>query len=199
MSNERAALFIDGSNVHATALNTSPRFFLDYNLLHQYFASRYNLIRAYYYTALSPNSTVQSLTNFLEYNQYALVEKPTKEWYDPSTKTTKVKGNMDIEIAVDMIDFAESMHLDRVFLFSGDGDFVHAIRKLQRMGVRVTVVSSLKTRPAMIADELRKAADNFIEITELPVRRQEQSTTVVVHEQRVSFLNRGNRRRNEVA
>ena len=72
---------------------------------------------------------------------------------------------MDLELAVDMLEMAE--HLDHVILFSGDGDFRHLIEAVQRKGVRVSVVSTVKSSPPMVADELRRQADEFIELNDL--------------------------------
>lgn len=175
---ERAALFIDGSNVHATSVSTG--FFIDYDKLLRYFRERYTIVRPYFYTAISSTSNVLKLVEHLTHNEYEVRSKPAKEITDSSTGLVKVKGNVDIEMCVDMIKFAP--HLDRVILFSGDGDFVPVVQFLKDMQKKVTVVSSRKTRPApMIAEELRKAADQFIEITDLPVRHiKPRSASLVV-------------------
>src|SRR5206468_12508708 len=76
-----------------------------------------------------------------------------------------VKGNMDIELAVDAMEIAGS--IDHMVLFSGDGDFRCLVEAVQRRGVRVTVVSTVSTQPPMVADELRRQADVFLDITEL--------------------------------
>jgi uncharacterized LabA/DUF88 family protein len=90
--------------------------------------------------------------------------KPAKEYID-SLGRRKVKGNMDIELTVDAMEIAP--HVDHVVLFSGDGDFRPLVESLQRQGVRVSVVSTVRSQPPMIADDLRRQADNFIELDEL--------------------------------
>ena len=181
---ERASMFIDGSNVHATSLATGM--FIDYDKLLAYFRERYHIVRPYFYTHISSQSNVGKLVEYLTHNEYEVRSKPAKEIYDSSTGETKIKGNVDIEMAVDMISFAP--RLDRVILFSGDGDFVPVVEHIKRLQVRVTVVSSRKSRPApMIAEELRRAADQFIEITELPVR-QTQMRDPAPAVRRVSLL-----------
>lgn len=72
---------------------------------------------------------------------------------------------MDIELAVNAMEIAP--HVDHIVLFSGDGDFRPLVELLQRQGVRVSVVSTIRTSPPMIADELRRQSDNFIELDEL--------------------------------
>jgi NYN domain len=57
--------------------------------------------------------------------------------------------------------------LDHVVLFTGDGDFRALVAALQLKGKRVSVISTLQTTPAMVADELRRQADQFIDLAEL--------------------------------
>ncbi len=162
---ERIALFIDGANLYATA--KSLGFDVDYKRLLKEFQNRGKLIRAFYYTALVEDqeySSIRPLVDWLDYNGYAVVTKPTKEFVD-SLGRRKVKGNMDIELAVDAMEMAE--HLDHMVLFSGDGDFRSLVEAVQRKGVRVSVVSTNATQPAMVADELRRQADEFIDIIHL--------------------------------
>ena len=162
---ERIGLFIDGSNLYAAA--RALNFDIDYKRLLELFAAKGHLIRAFYYTALIEDqeySPIRPLIDWLDYNGYAMVTKPTKEFTDASGRR-KIKGNMDIELAIDVMEMAE--HLDHVVLFSGDGDFRRLVEAVQRRGVRVTVVSTIRSQPPMVADELRRQADNSVELQEL--------------------------------
>jgi uncharacterized LabA/DUF88 family protein len=162
---ERLALFIDGSNLYAAA--KSLGFDIDYKLLRAEFMRRGKLLRAFYYTALLESeeySPIRPLVDWLHYNGFTMRTKPAKEYTD-SQGRRKVKGNMDIELAVDAMELAP--HIDHMVLFSGDGDFRPLIEAIQRKGVRVSVVSTIRSQPPMIADELRRQADNFIELEEL--------------------------------
>ena len=166
MSNsERIALFIDGANLYATAKFLG--FDVDYKRLIKEFQGKGRLIRAFYYTALIEDqeySSIRPLIDWLDYNGYSVVTKPTKEFVD-SLGRRKVKGNMDIELAVDAMEMAE--HLDHIVLFSGDGDFRSLVEAVQRKGVRVSVVSTVMTQPPMVADELRRQADQFIDLVDI--------------------------------
>ncbi len=162
---ERLALFIDGSNLYAAA--KSLGFDIDYKLLRTEFMRRGKLLRAFYYTALLENddySPIRPLVDWLHYNGFSMVTKPAKEYTD-SMGRRKVKGNMDIELAVDALELAP--HLDHIVLFSGDGDFRPLVAAIQRKGVRVSVVSTIRSQPPMISDDLRRQADNFIELNDL--------------------------------
>lgn len=162
---ERLALFIDGSNLYAAA--RSLNFDIDYKRLLEHFRGLGLLVRAFYYTALVEDqeySPIRPLVDWLDYNGYTLVTKPTKEFTD-SQGRRKIKGNMDIELAVDVMEMAD--HVDHIVLFSGDGDFRRLTEAVQRKGKRMTVVSTVRSQPPMLADELRRQADNFIELEQL--------------------------------
>ena len=162
---ERVALFIDGANLHAAA--RALGFDIDYKRLLKYFQEQCRLIRAFYYTALIEDqeySPLRPLVDWLDYNGFTMVTKPTKEFTDAMGRR-KIKGNMDIELAIDVLEMSDK--LDHVVLFSGDGDFRRLVEAVQRKGLRVSVVSTIKSSPPMVADELRRQADDFIELSEL--------------------------------
>jgi uncharacterized LabA/DUF88 family protein len=162
---ERIAIFIDGANLYAAARGLG--FDIDYKRLLDLFASKGRLMRAFYYTALIEDqeySPLRPLVDWLDYNGYTMVTKPTKEYTDAMGRR-KIKGNMDIELAIDMLDMAQ--YLDHAVLFSGDGDFRRLVEAVQRRGVRVSVVSTLRSQPPMVADDLRRQADTFIELQDL--------------------------------
>jgi uncharacterized LabA/DUF88 family protein len=164
-SQEKIALFIDGSNLYAAA--RALGFDIDYKNLLELFSSKGQLVRAYYYTALMEDQEylpIRPLVDWLDYNGYTMVTKPTKEFTD-SMGRRKTKGNMDMELAIDVLEMAD--HLDHAILFSGDGDFRRLVEAVQRRGVRVTVVSTFQSSPPMVADELRRQADTFIELNDL--------------------------------
>ena len=162
---ERIALFIDGANLHAAT--KSLGFDIDFKRLLALFAEQARLVRALYYTALVEDqefSSLRPLVDWLTYNAFTVVTKPVKTFTDLEGRR-KLKGNMDVELAVDAMPLAP--YLDHIVLFSGDGDFRSLVAALQERGKRVSVVSSLVTQPPMIADELRRQADQFIDLAEL--------------------------------
>ncbi|MCC8933660.1 MULTISPECIES: LabA-like NYN domain-containing protein [Rhizobiaceae] len=162
---EKIALFIDGANLYAAS--KSLGFDIDYRKLLKAFQKRGYLLRAYYYTALIEDqeySSIRPLIDWLDYNGYKVVTKPAKEFTD-SMGRRKVKGNMDIELAIDAMEQAETV--DHLVLFSGDGDFTTLVEALQRKGRKVSVVSTMATQPPMIADDLRRQSDHFIDLVTL--------------------------------
>jgi uncharacterized LabA/DUF88 family protein len=162
---ERVVILIDGANLYSAA--KALAFDMDYRKLLDEFSQHGRLIRATYYTALIEDqdfSPIRPLVDWLDYNGYSLVTKPAKEYTDASGRR-RFKGDMDVEIAVDLMQAAT--FADHAFLFSGDGDFLPAIEAVQRKGMRVSVVSTIKSNPPMAADDLRRTADNFVDLTDL--------------------------------
>src|SRR5579862_5301988 len=162
---ERIAIFIDGANLYSAARGLG--FDIDYKRLLDMFRSKGRLILAFYYTALLEDkeySQISPLVDWLDYNGYTMVTKPTKEFTD-SLGRRRIKGNMDIELAIDMLEMAA--FIDHAVLFSGDGDFRRLVDAVQRRGVRVSVVSTIRSTPPMVSDDLRRQADSFIELQDL--------------------------------
>lgn len=162
----KTAAFIDGPNFFASARNLG--YTINYKLLLEWLKKDHGLLRAYYYTAIRPNqenNAIIKLCDWLEFNGYTMNLKDTKEFHDESTGRMKIKGNMDVEVTVDAM--LMTKHVDHIMLFTGDGDFTYLVDNLQKLGVYVTVCSTIQTRPSMIADELRRQADTFFDISEL--------------------------------
>lgn len=162
---DRTVLFIDGPNLHATA--KSLGFDIDYKRLLAFFRERSRLVRAIYYTTVLEQDefvSIRPLVDWLEYNGYTLVTKPAKEFVD-SLGRRRLKGSMDVELAVDAMRL--SPHMDHAVLFTGDGDFRSLVAALQKQGNRVTVISTLQASSPMIADELRRQADQFYDLADM--------------------------------
>ena len=161
----KTALFIDGNNLYYTA--KALGFDIDYKRLLKEFQSRSTLVRAYFYTAIIEDPEVASmrpLIDWLDYNGFTVVTKPAKE-FDDGEGRRKFKRNMSVELVVDALEMAN--HVDNIVLFSGDGDFCALLEAVQRRGVHATVISSLRSKPPMIADELRRQANTFIDLEDL--------------------------------
>jgi uncharacterized LabA/DUF88 family protein len=162
---DRVAVFIDGANLYATS--KACGFDIDYKKMRSLYEAESNLVRIFYYTALVEDeeyTSLRPLIDWLDYNGFTVVTKPTKEFIDASGRR-KVKGNMDIELAVDAFELAP--HVDELILFTGDGDFRSLVEAIQRKGRRVTVVSALQggqLQQPMCADELRRQADKFVNL-----------------------------------
>ena len=176
---DKIAVFIDGSNLYGAT--KALEFDVDYKRLLAFLKDRGTLVRAYYYTAMMDDqeySPLRPLVDWLDYNGFTVVTKPAKEFIDGQGRR-RIKGNMDIEIAVDVMEIAP--HVDHIVLFSGDGDFRRLLESVQRQGIRVSVVSTIVSQPPMLADELRRQADTFIELAELadfvgrPTRERQSS------------------------
>lgn len=167
-NDDKTLVLIDGANMYATT--KALGFDIDFSKFYQEINQSCNLLRIYYYTALLEDNErilIKPLVDWLTYNNYTMVTKPAKVIIN-SDGVRKIKGNMDVEIAVDAIDIIASNSLiGNLVLCTGDGDFVSLVKVLQRRGVQVTVLSSIYTHPAMCADDLRKQADTFVELNDL--------------------------------
>lgn len=164
-ANERTALFIDGLNLHATA--KSLGFDIDFKRMLQFFQSKTHLVRALYYTAIPREpeyASFRPLLDWLSYNGFTVISKPAKEFSDSSGRP-RFKNNIDVELTVDAMRLAAS--LDHIIIFSGDGDLVSLVAGLKEFGKRVSIVCTLRTDPPIVADELRRCADHFIDLADL--------------------------------
>jgi uncharacterized LabA/DUF88 family protein len=173
---EKLAHFIDGPNLYysAKALGLG----IDFKRLLIEFGIRGSLARAYYYTTISEGDEFHSarpLVDWLDYNGYVVTAKQAKE-YDDRDERRKIKRNIAVDLAVDAIEIAS--RVDGVVLFTGDGDFRALVEAMQRRAVHVTVVSTLRTKSQMVADELRRQTDAFVELEDLrpSIRRTPQLT-----------------------
>lgn len=175
---EKTIILIDGANLYSASRNLG--FDVDYRELLEFFTAQTKIVRAYYYCALLEGeeySPLKPLTDWLAYNGYVVISKAAKEFTDASGRR-RVKGNMDVELAVTMMELAP--RIDHIILFSGDADYRSAVEAVQRQGVHVTVVSSMKSSPPVIADELRRQCDQFIELADIAgdfTRRQTEPRT----------------------
>lgn len=162
---DRLALFVDGANFYSSARALGID--IDYKKLLDEFRKRGVLIRAYYYTAISEGdeySPIRPLVDWLDYNGFSMVTKPAREFTD-SQGRKRWRGDMSVEMTVDMLSIAG--HADHVVLFSGNGDFAAAVSAVQRKGARVTVVSTLRSQPPLISDDLRRQCDTFVDLSDL--------------------------------
>lgn len=163
--NERIAVFIDGANLYATA--KALDFDIDYKKLLLLFKSTASLVRAYYYTVLIEDqeySPIRPLVDWLDYNGYTLITKPAKDYTD-STGRRRIRNSIDIELAVDVMEMAGKV--DHIVLMTGDGGYRRLIEAVQRQGTRVTVISTVSVSPPLIADEIRRQADSFVDLSSL--------------------------------
>lgn len=167
-NDEKMAVYIDGANLHATAQAVDLD--IDFKKLRAWFESLCRVVGVSYYTAVFDGNdqvNLKPLIDWLSYNGFKLVTKPAKQFVDADGRKI-LKGNMDIELAVDALAMAK--YVDHMVIMSGDGDFRALVEAVQKKACRVTVISTTKSKPAMIADELRRQVDNFIDITDIADR-----------------------------
>lgn len=159
---EITALLVDGANAYHAANKCG--YLVDYKRVRTFFKPQQSL----YFTALPDRNqgenNIHKMVDFLDYNGYVVIQKPMKV-YDNGTLGIKPKGNMDVELAIHIMKAAR--WANHIVLFSGDGDFRLAVEDAQQHGVRVTVVSALRISGSpMIADELRRQANDFLDLAD---------------------------------
>lgn len=164
---DRTAIFVDGANLYKTARNLG--FDIDYKRLLERCRAETRLVRAYYYTAMQEDrdqdySPLRPLVDWLDYNGFQMVTKVAREFTDAQGRK-RFRGTVDVELAVDMVLMAGK--LDCIVLFTGNGDFRHAIARCQEQGCRVVCVSTMGTQPPMASDDIRRQADRFVDLTEI--------------------------------
>lgn len=162
---ERVAYFIDGSNFTATLKEMHLR--IDFTRLISSLPLRNTYsVGVHYYSAIHTDvngiTQIKRYLDYLSHNGYILHTKAAKEFGGV------VKGNMDVDMAVDMLTMAPNY--DRAVLFSGDGDFLKVVSALQVMCKNVTIVSTIKTHPPMVDNELRKLANSFVDLEEMRIQ-----------------------------
>lgn len=141
---ERGEEVEDGSIVHMGKLLS-------------YLSDGRELIRATAYSPVSddPAEPVEHQRFVMPFvrHDYRIVTKPMKRFADGS-----VKGNFDVEMALDMVTMAD--RLDVASIVSGDADFARAVELLQGKGVRVEVVAFSGSTSV----EMRALADHYIDV-----------------------------------
>jgi len=160
-ASERVALLIDGASLFSAS--KSLGFEIDFKRLLSFFREQTRLIRAMYYTTLPDEdqySSLRPLLDWLDYNGYTMVTNRAKEF-----SSRRANSGLEVEMAVDALML--SSNLDHIVIFSGDGAFCSLVAALQKKGKRVSVISTMEATPSMIADELRRQADQFIELARI--------------------------------
>ncbi|SRR5579883_1119914 len=159
----RVAIFIDGANLFYAALQLGIE--IDYAKLLCYLTDSGRLLRAFFYTGVDrTNEKQQGFLLWMRRNGYRVVTKDLVQLPDGSKK-----ANLDVEIAVDMMNLAP--YYDTAVLVSGDGDLAYAVNAVSYQGVRVEVVSVR----AMTSDSLIDVADFFIDLDSIKEHIQKDS------------------------
>lgn len=159
-SETRIGLFIDGGNLYHAAKNLG--FKIDFVRLKAHFLQPgTQLFRAFYYAASdSTQPFIMRILDWLRHNGFSVITKQVKKY-----SNSFMKGNLDVELVIDMLTTID--HYDTAILISGDGDFKRCVEELQRRGKKVIIVSTEKTTPSLLSQELKKQADEFIELSDI--------------------------------
>lgn len=180
---ETTYLLIDGVALHHASRANGIS--VDFKRLLQWLRERTRLVRAIYFTALVEEDdeviSVKPLVDWLDYNGYMTVTKAARI-YSNEDGTRRVKGSMNVEIAMMMAELAGIA--EHIVLASGDADLIPAVKYVQQRGSRVSVISTLHSRPPCVSDDLRRQTDDYIDIVSIEkhVARMPPQTAAVAAE-----------------
>jgi uncharacterized LabA/DUF88 family protein len=154
---DRVAVFIDGENIHYSAKHLNMR--LDYLKLCRKLAGPRRLVRSYFYTAVSTQSEGKiDFINFLKLNGFTVVTREVKSFNDPDGSARSIRGALDMEMAMDVMDLLP--RLDSVIICTGDGDFCPLLAAVGRRGLHVEVCALRE----MTSTDLIAAADVYTDL-----------------------------------
>lgn len=160
---KKYGLFVDGSNLFASAKSIGFR--VDYTKLLAYYGELGEVTRAFYFTALPPKDVetpLRRMVDFVRFNGWKVIEKETSQYTDLATGEVKLKGNMDVEIAVYADEVAHTM--THMVLFSGDADFSCLIESMQR---RYSIHCSVVSSRSLAAMKMRSIANEFVDLASM--------------------------------
>ena len=159
LSDQRVAIFIDGSNLYHSLEENCGRYDLNFGAFTVKLTRSRTLFRAYYYNVLRDQDrnaqAYQDQQKFLA----ALYNTP---YLEVRLGTSKVRGEVtvekgvDIMIATDMLRLAWEDFYDIAVLVSGDGDFAYAVQTVKDIGKYVEIVAF---QPNLSPDLLQAADD----------------------------------------
>lgn len=155
---DKLAIFVDGANMFYA--QRKLKWHIDWEKILGYFSKGHELYNAFYYSGFRGPKEI-SMDKFLKklsFLGYTVRRKPLKRIIDEESGKSIEKSNLDIEIAIDMLNTAE--RYDKAILLSGDGDFERVIELLRTKGKEIVVVST----KGIIARELINAADRYIDL-----------------------------------
>lgn len=156
----RVAVFIDAANILYS--QQTLKWNIDYKKLINYFKKNTKLVSAHFYSGkISKNNKQTGFFKKMQSFGYIVVTKEVKWIRDKNGKILKGKGNLDIELALDLTHSADSY--ETAILMSGDSDFETAISFVKNKGKRVIVMSAR----GHISRELIKSAYKYIPFEKL--------------------------------
>jgi uncharacterized LabA/DUF88 family protein len=157
---DRVAMFVDGANMDGACRRAG--YFVDYRKAREFFLAGGLFNAAYYYIAdfTASDPLQQRFLDFLARSGYIVRRRPVKVLSDEETGERFIKGNLDTEIVLDMLNTVDNY--DVAFLFSGDSDFERAVDLLRSRGKRIYIVTSAR----QLSRELMYVADKPIFLLE---------------------------------
>ncbi|MBW4619383.1 MAG: NYN domain-containing protein [Cyanosarcina radialis HA8281-LM2] len=148
------SIFIDSANLDGAS--RALKIDIDYAKLKTLLSAASGPVSLRFYIGEDPSNQLQKhFFNRLRKLGYTVVPK-TIVW-----QQGKPKANVDVDLAVDMIQLG--MDCETVVLCSGDGDYLKAVNEVKKAGVKVVVVG-LGSQTSHL---LKQAASEYIDLAEI--------------------------------
>lgn len=162
---ERVAVFIDGSELRATM--TGMDIDVDFKKLRDYFQQSCQLVRAVFYFIErdADDASLHPLSDWLDYNGYTTVACSGLDDGGDQTVRRRNKNFLNVRLTVDALEISPAV--DHIVIFSGDSVLGPLVDALKWRGRRVSIISTLLLKPPMVADDLRRRADQFIDLADI--------------------------------
>ena len=150
---KKVSIFVDVQNIYYTTKQIHKCHF-DYNSFWQSVTSNRKLVKAVAYAIKSKDEKQKQFQNILRGIGFEVKLKPFIQRKDNSAK-----GDWDVGITIDILEYAEKS--DIIVLASGDGDFDILVKKLiEKYSLKVEIYGVKK----LTAMSLINSASKFVSI-----------------------------------
>ncbi|MCX7607420.1 MAG: NYN domain-containing protein [Bacteroidia bacterium] len=156
---KRRGIFVDVQNIFSAIRATYPHARVNYQALKDFFLQDKECVSTFTaFSSYDPEREEQKrFLMALALMGYRVIAKPIKR-----LPSGDVKANMDIEVAMEVLEVSSS--LDEVVIVSGDGDFAVLVSRLVHKGKVVRVMGP----DQFSAPELIQACHEFLSLSRVP-------------------------------
>lgn len=150
MKKDRIYLFIDGTNLYAAQYELfGPKRYLDFgNLIFELEKNlKIKFSKIYFYASYSPKSQkpTKKEKEYLKNEAlfYRSVRKTPKVIFFKGyrSKTSGKEKEVDVKLAVDIVHFGHLGKYKTLYLFSGDADFMHALKIAHLLNKKILILA----------------------------------------------------------
>ena len=149
MKKNKVFLFVDGSNLYAGQYDLfGPKKYLDFSKFIEQVGKkvRIKFDQIYFYASYSPTPKRLTQKTKLYLKNEALFYKSVKQTKNTlffkgyRSKTSGKEKEVDVKLAVDIVDFAHRNKYDSLCLCSGDADFMQALYAVSKLDKKISII-----------------------------------------------------------